>query len=58
MNVEQHLNEALLNLPKDQWTRVCLLHLIAAVRQMNEIQNMGAEVTLRIAQHLEAITPK
>lgn len=58
MSVEDHLKAAVQNLPFNHELKMTVLHLVAALNQMNEVQNMGAEVTLKIAQHLEAITPK
>lgn len=58
MSVEDHLKAAVQNLPLNHELKMTVLHLVAAINQMNEVQNMSAEVTLKIAQHLEAITPK
>ena len=58
MNIEQYLAAAVLALPNHSEMRETVLHLISAITLINEVQNMGAEVTLKIAQHLEAITPK
>ena len=58
VNLDQHLAAAVQALPKHSEMRETVLHLVAAITFISGVQDVSAEVTLKLAQHLEAITSK